>query len=241
MKIRSLFLVFILSAICLAGVSQSTDTSAQLPASPSASDLSTRGGDSADKPLKIILLAPSIRFGDAAAVSSSWLGSGFRGAHQGTPTGDSDQYAKVMLDAARTGIGIKASIVDLEKLDPAADEVCRNLNTLASRLSRGNLNDDASKLLASLSEIDLQYAVLAQSIRVEAGVGATWNPNTGGISSSTASTLLQTALISAKTGKVIWKSEQLIRYKAARPADNSMGKALAALFKDFNVEGREAK
>lgn len=187
---------------------------------------------------KVVFLDPVVRIEDSTGVVNglSWLGSGFSGIRNRKPAGTADEYQRVMLDAARSEIGSKAIVVEPDKLDSAAFEVCSNLNTLGSRLSRGNINEEAGKLLAHLAELDSQVVILAQSIHVQIGVSGTWNPNTGGISSSTASTLLQTALISAKTGTVIWKSEQIIRYKAAKPDDSAMSKALLALFKDFKIE-----
>jgi hypothetical protein len=51
-----------------------------------------------------------------------------------------------------------------------------------------------------------------------------------------ASTLMQAAVVSCKTGKVIWKGEQLIRNKALRPANAGFHKALALLYQDFDIK-----
>ena len=241
---RKSILAVVLFTICPLLLAQQTQPIPQTPNSSLPTPVTTSSAEPVKTdavPItskwKIILLEPVVRIDDSMVVTrSSPLGSGFPGVPNRKPVGDEDQYERVMLDAARSEIGTKASIVEPDKLDPTAIEDCNHLNYLASRLSRGNINDEASKLLTHLAELDPQYIILAQSIRLQSGVHGTWNPNTGGITSSTASTLLQIALISAKTGAVIWKSEQIIRYKAAKPDDPAMSKALLALFQDFRIE-----
>ena len=110
------------------------------------------------------------------------------------------------------------------------------VESLGSRLARGNVNEDAIGKLARLAASDEHYAILAQFLRVETGPGRSWDPNTGAIASSAASTLVQAALVSAKTGKVIWKGERLIRNKALRPADAALNKAIRDVYQDFDVQ-----
>jgi hypothetical protein len=124
----------------------------------------------------------------------------------------------------------------VDNLDAPALEACGKLDPLASRLARGNVNEEAIEDLTQLAALDEQYAVLVQFFRLETGPGRSWNSFTGAITSSTASTLIQAALISAKTGKVLWKGERLIRNKAFRSTDADLDKALTLLYRDFDVK-----
>jgi hypothetical protein len=107
---------------------------------------------------------------------------------------------------------------------------------MASRLARGNVNEEAVNDLASLATLDKHYAVLVQFLRLETGPGRAWNPNTGAIASSTDSTLIQAALVSGETGRIIWKSERLIRNKALKPTDAALSKALTDMYRDFDIK-----
>lgn len=191
-----------------------------LPVSASA------GPADADLPtaFKVVLLKPLVRFedvrGEVPRVSAS-----------------EDEYRRVLADTVKQELSAKLTLIDLEKLDAPAVEVCTSLEPLLSRLARGDVNQEALDDFARLSAFDDKYAVLVQYLRIETGPRGSWNPYTGGITSSAASTLLQTALLSAKTGKVVWKNERLIRNKALKPSDANLTKALMALYRYFGASG----
>lgn len=192
------------------------------------------GQKPAPPPAKLILLKPTLRF----------FNSPYASYQPSIP--EVHEYEQVLLGAARTGVGSKLTVLETDKLDPAIAEACKGLEPLASRLARGIVNEEAAQSLARLAKLDEHYMVLVQFFRLETGpkgtgraatiVGGLLSDNPVAISSSTASTLVQAALVSPVTGKVIWKGEQLVRYKALRPADAVMGKTLTALYRDFDIK-----
>jgi hypothetical protein len=187
--------------------------------------------------LKIILLRPSVRFEDIhKGVRSEWGLREPEANKSAKPLGTEENYESLLLSAARSEVAPKALLVEREKLDSSTTEACAKLEALTSRLARGNVNEAASSALAELAALDEHYAILAQFVRLETGPGRSWNPNTGSITSSTDSTLVQVALISGKTGKVIWKGERLIRNKALRPTDSGFSKAITELYRDFDTK-----
>ena len=188
--------------------------------------------------LKIILLKPSIRFEDVrGGVRSDWgIATPTSNRQKKRPPVPEEGYEHLLLNAARSGVGSKATPLDPGTLDPSVVEACTKLEPLVSRLARGNVNEDAISALASLAVLDERYAILVQFFRLETGPGRSWDPNTGAITSSTDSTLIQAALVSGKTGKVIWKSERLIRNKALKPTDSSLSKTLTELYRDFDIK-----
>jgi hypothetical protein len=181
--------------------------------------------------LKLVLLKPSIHFEDMPN-AVVWLGLPNLTLRRGVTAGP-EAYEQVLLDAAKKGVAAKVALQDTDTLSPSVLDACKKLEPLASRLARGHFNQEAMEGLAALDE---QFAILAQFFRVETGPGRSWNPNTGQITSSSASTLIQAALVSGKTGKVLWKGERLIRYKALKPTDPALSKALTALYQDFEIQ-----
>ncbi len=187
--------------------------------------------------LKIILLKPSVRFEDIhKGVKSEWGLRESEAIKSTKPLGAEENYENLLLSAARSEVAPKALLLEREKLDSSTTEACAKLEALTSRLARGNVNEAATSALTELAALDEHYAILAQFVRLETGPGRSWNPNTGSITSSTDSTLLQVALISGKTGKVIWKGERLIRNKALRPTDSGFSKAITELYRDFDTK-----
>jgi len=190
----------------------------------------------APEQLKIILLRPSVHFEDVRSGVSSDFGVPTarvnRRKKTGAPEGD---YERLLLDAARSAVGSKARALDSETVGPDVAEVCSKLEPLASRLARGNVNDEAISDLTKLASLDKHYAVLVQFFRLETGPGRSWDPNTGAITSSSDSTLIQAALISSETGKVAWRGERLIRNKALKPADAALSKALQEMYRNFDI------
>jgi pyruvate/2-oxoglutarate dehydrogenase complex dihydrolipoamide acyltransferase (E2) component len=175
--------------------------------------------------LKVILLKPSMRFEDLRTE-----------AILPAQAAEEAEYEHHLLNAARKAVGSKGTVLEMDKLEPPAAEACKQLHALASRLARGNVNEEAMEGLGRLAALDERYAVLVQFFRLKTGPGRSWNPNTGAITSSMASTLMQAALVSCKTGKVIWKGEQLIRNKALKPTNANFHKALAPLYQDFDIK-----
>ncbi|MBZ5671785.1 MAG: hypothetical protein LAO04_18915 [Acidobacteriia bacterium] len=173
---------------------------------------------------KIILLKPTMQFED---VRSDAL----------IPTyaAMESEYENHLLNAAKEGVGTKLPVVELEKLDPAGTEACRHLQALASRVARGNINEEAKETLSRLAALDEEQLVLVQFFRLKMGPGRSWNPNTGAITAAVESTLMQAALVSCKTGRVIWKGEQFLR-KAVMPTSPKFQQSLALLYQDFDTK-----
>jgi hypothetical protein len=187
--------------------------------------------------LNIILLKPEIRFENIRGGMSQDWGMTTPTANKKEPAyAVKEVYEHLLLSAARLGVGSKANALDSDTLGPSVAEACTKLEPLASRLARGNVNEEAVKDLASLATLDKHYAVLVQFFRLETGPRRAWNPNTGAIASSTDSTLIQAALVSGESGRIIWKSERLIRNKALKPTDTTLSRALADMYKDFDIK-----
>jgi hypothetical protein len=178
---------------------------------------------SAPTRLKIILLKPSIRFEDVSGKAPR-IGA------------TEEEYGRRLTEAAMKAVGSKAALLDVDMLDAPVLQACAKLDSLASRLARGDVNEEAAGELARLATFDEQYAVMVQFLRVKSGPGGS-SPITitGQITSSMSSTLLQAALVSGRTGKVIWKGEQFVR-KKLKPADAGLSKALTLLYADFDFK-----
>jgi hypothetical protein len=184
----------------------------------------------------VILLRPAIRFEDLQG--GAWVNFGIPefpvGRSRPVPN-DPDQYERLLVAGAKSAVSAKGAARDAASFDSSLAETCKTLESLASRLARGSVNEDALQALSRFAAADERYAVLAQFLRVQVGPGRAWDPNTGAIASSSASTLFQSALLDAKTGKVLWKAEQLVRHKALRPSDAAFGKALKDLYNGFDI------
>lgn len=182
----------------------------------------------------MILLKPSIR---VEAVTSV-VRPGMLDPNEYIPApGLPAEYEEPLLSAAEQALAGKATLLGMSMLDPSVSEACKKLEPLASRLARGHVNEEATDGLAHLAALDERYAILVQFFRVETGPGNSWNPMNGQITSSSASTLIQAAVLSGKTAKVLWKGERLIRYKALPPNDFGLKKALADLYQNFEIQG----
>jgi hypothetical protein len=172
--------------------------------------------------LKIILLKPSIRFEDVSG----------KPPHIGATE---EEYGRRLTETALKVVGPKAALLDESILDGSVLQACKKLESLASRLARGEVNEEATGELVRLAAFDEQSAILVQFLWVKSGPMGSWSPITGQITSSMSSTLVRSALVSSKTGKVIWKGEQFVR-KKLKPTDTGFGKALTLLYLDFNVK-----
>ena len=173
---------------------------------------------------KIIILKPTMRFEDTR--SDVLIPK---------HAAQDSEYEYQLNNAARKSIGTRAPVLEAEKLDAAGAEACRQLQALASRLARGNVNEEVKEGLGRLAALDEEYIVLVQFFRLKTGPGGSWNPNTGAITSQLQSTLLQAALVHCKTGRVIWKGEQYLR-KAVKATGSDFQKALALLYQDFDIK-----
>jgi hypothetical protein len=222
--------------LALAGATPRAEPAQQEPTA--APPLAAREATTAPTKLIIVLLKPAIRFEEIPAGARSDFGIKVPTVSRGKKEvlGNEEDYQRLLIDAARNAAGWKATLLDAGTLGASIAETCEGLEALGSRLARGNVNEDAMGKLARLAASDEHYAILAQFLRVERGPGRSWDPNTGAIGSSTDSTLVQAALVSAKTGKVIWKGERLIRNKALRPTDAALNKAIRDVYQDFDVQ-----
>lgn len=63
--------------------------------------------------------------------------------------------------------GSKATLVDVDTVEAPAVQACGKLHSLAARLARGNVNEEAIGYLKQLSAFGEQYSVLVQFLRLE--------------------------------------------------------------------------
>lgn len=120
--------------------------------------------------------------------------------------------------------------------NPDAADWLKQLQPLSSRLARGIVNDEARGILAHFAALPEDYLIFVQIMKLKKGPGSSWNPMTGQITTGMASTLLQAALISVRTGEVTWKSEQFER-KVYRAGDPKLTKLLDLLYKSLGNGG----
>lgn len=133
----------------------------------------------------------------------------------------------------------KYMVVTPESLqDPNAIGWLKQLEPLTSRLARGVINDEALQILAHFATLPEDHLILVQFMRVKMGPG--WSPgmygNGTGATSSMSSTLLQAALISTRTGQVVWKNEVLERslFRADSP---KFAKFVDLLYTTLGIQG----
>ena len=120
--------------------------------------------------------------------------------------------------------------------DPAAADWLSQLEPFTSRLAHGAINDEARNILRHLVTLPEGHLILIQYAELQQGPGGSWNPNTGAITSSMNSTLVRAALISTRTGAVVWKSENFER-KLYRPGDAKFAKFLDQLYSTLGNGG----
>jgi hypothetical protein len=149
---------------------------------------------------KVIVLAPQVTFEQLSA-----------GSH--ARNSDSASFESALTSAANASLGTrKYALVAPESLqNSSAGDWLKQLQPLTSRLARGVVNEDAQHILSQFGTLPDDYLILVQFMRVKQGPGGSWNPYSGAITSGMSSTLLQAALISTRTGQVIWKNEVLER------------------------------
>jgi hypothetical protein len=176
---------------------------------------------------KVILIAPQVRLEDM--VTGRVLNPAqFRSATQHST------YESRLLDAARSKITPKASVLEAEAMGEPVAESGSNLQALSSRLAHGYVTDEAKQEFARLAALNEQQLILVQFIRVKVGPRGYWDPNTGAIGSAARSTLVQAALISCRSGQVIWKGEQFVR-KALDPDSDELGKTVSLLYETLDI------
>jgi hypothetical protein len=144
---------------------------------------------------------------------------------------DQNAFESVLSSAANSAMSLRgfplAATDSLGNSD--ISDWLKQLRPLNSRLARGVINDEAQQTLGHLGSLPEEYLILVQYFRIEEGSGGSYNPLTGGITSATVSTLLQAALISTRTTKVVWKNELLER-KLFRASDPKFANAVNALY-----------
>lgn len=134
-------------------------------------------------------------------------------------------FESVLTNAANSELNARGyTLVTPESLqDPNAIDLLKQLQPLTSRLARGVINDEGQQILNKLGTLPRDYLIFVQFLKVREGPGGSWNAWSGSITSSMSSMLLQTALISTRTGKVTWKNEVLER-KVFRADDPNFAK-----------------
>jgi hypothetical protein len=168
---------------------------------------------------RVVILDPALRFESVTDESPVPMNEGVLRA-----------YSDV-LSAQATAVvqRRKLAVVDIESTAGVA-EIAADLQPLVARLARGALNADTVALLARLAAIDQNFAVLAIRMRAKSGVGGSWNPNTGAITSSMNTTELSAALVSRGAGRVVWKNDVALR-KVPSAASKDFLQKVAELFK----------
>ncbi len=149
-----------------------------------------------------------------------------------------ESFETALKDAATTEISEhKYSLVTPEGLqNPDAVVWLKQLEPLTSRLARGAVNDDAQLILDHLRTLPREYLILVQFMRIKNAPGASYNAWSGAITSGMSSTLLQAALISTRTGQVVWKNEVLVR-KLFPANDPRFAKSIETLYQTFGTAG----
>lgn len=120
--------------------------------------------------------------------------------------------------------------------DVAAADLIKQLEPLTSRLARGAINDEAQSILTRLAALPRHYVIAVAYMQIKNGPGRSWNSMTGAITSAMSSTLVQSALISTATGKILWKNEQFER-RTYRPDESKFEKILDQLYSTLGNGG----
>jgi hypothetical protein len=167
---------------------------------------------------KVIVLPPQ--------VSVDRLSAGSKSRDKG-----SAPFEPVLAQAAESHLQSQGyTLLDAANLsDPSLAGPVAQLQPLVSRLARGALSDETQPSLSRLAALPGDYLVFAQVMKVKEGPGASWNSFTGQITTAISSTVLQAALISPRTGRVLWKNEEMER-KIFRPEDAHFARLLESLY-----------
>jgi hypothetical protein len=207
-ELRRLFLLFAGLAMILC-VPSSRATAQEKQASPK-SQLAIA---------KVIILPPQVVFEQSSANSHI----------QDDP--NAAPFGSVLTSTATSKLSLrKYTLVAPESLQNSdVGERLKQLQPLTSRLARGAINDEVKQALSQFAALPEDYLILVQFLRVDAGPGKSWNPLSGAITSSMSNTLLQAALISTRTGLVVWKNEVLER-KLFRADDPKFAQTVDRLY-----------
>lgn len=195
------------------------------PAAVAAAPVPATAATAQARTAKVILIAPQIRLEDM--VTGRVLNPAqFKSATQHS------SYESRLVGAAKSKI--KGSALEAEVMGEAIAEAGSNLQSLSSRLTHGNITDEAKQEFAHLAALNEQQLIFVQFIRIKVGPSGYWDPNTGAIGSAANSTLVQAALISCRSGQVVWKGEQFVR-KALGPDSEELGKMLTLLYDSLDI------
>jgi hypothetical protein len=175
--------------------------------------------------VKVIILPPQVAFEQLTAY---YRGHNFGGV----------SFEPALANAANANLTSRQyTVVTPESLqDTNAIDWLKQLQPLTSRLSRGVINDEAQQIFSHLGTLPENYLIFIQFMRVKEGPGGSWDPNTGAITSQMSSTLLQAALISTRTGQVLWKNDVLERsvFRADSP---KFAKSVDLLYSTLSTKG----
>jgi hypothetical protein len=156
----------------------------------------------------------------------------------GTREEGSSGLGSILTSAANEQITARKYTVlasaDLHDLDVEA--WLTQLQPFVYRLAQGAINDESRAILTHLKSLPSNYLIFVQVMHVKDGPGASWNSMTGAITSRMSSTQLQAALISTRTGQVIWKNESFNR-KVFRTNDPKFAKFVDALYATLGNTG----
>jgi hypothetical protein len=176
--------------------------------------------------VKVIILPPQVVFEQLTAYSR---GHNFGGV----------SFEPALFKAANTILSTQGyTVVMPESLQDNTNAIdwLTQLQPLTSRLSRGVINDEARQIFSHLGTLPENYLIFIQFMRIKEGPGGSWDPNTGAITSQMSSTILQAALISPRTGQVVWKNDVLERsvFRADSP---KFTKSVNLLYSTLSTKG----
>jgi hypothetical protein len=146
-------------------------------------------------------------------------------------------FGPALTNAANVNLNTrKYTVVTPESLqDPKAIEWLKQLQPLTSRLARGAINDEAQQILSHLGALPEDYLILVQFMRAKEITPVWQSPPV--MTSPMSSTLLQAALISTRTGRVVWKNE-VLKWELYPAADSpKFAKSIHLLYSTLGAKG----
>jgi hypothetical protein len=214
------FLVFVLGFLPVCNVTaQEPATQNTAPGTPEAAKPASPG-------YEVIILEPVVRFEN---IKDESVPPDYAGAN-GVFVNRLVDTAKNEVESRKLGVAKPEAFTE-----PSTAEQCKQLEPLSSRLARGIVNDEAKEILSRLAAINDRDVLLVQSMRVKLGPGRSWDQFTGAITSAMNSTVLHAALVSCKTGQVLWKNEVLVR-KVMKPDSPAFIKTLGLLYQTLELK-----
>lgn len=147
----------------------------------------------------------------------------------------SDGLAELMVSTARSALaknGIK--VVEFNSLDAdrslEVGSLLGNVQKRQSGLARNARRDDETLTqLRSLAKLTGAKAILLQKARVNLGVEAGHDQQSGQMWHGTSSTTIRTSLVSLETGGILWGKEMFMR---ALPSDKRCSATLTRMYSD---------